>query len=98
MAISFATTSSLISLLDFLPTFFGWSHTWGFYFALFLIRIRSTEGGGGDGIWMGEEMRADALDGEGDLGEGKSYPDGSKGFGEVMTGGVVFIGGIGADS
>lgn len=46
MAISFAAFSSLISLLDFLPTFLGGSIEVLFSFDLFLVRILSTVGGG----------------------------------------------------
>jgi len=60
----------------------------------FLVRIRSTVGGGEDKLWMGEEMMANALAWVGERGDGKSSPKISNGFEVGFIRGSSMIGGI----
>ena len=78
VAISLAAVSSLISLLDFLPTFLGGSLEVLFSFDLFLVRILSTVGGGEDG--GGEEGVSMGALGEGGGEGGSSVDRDSKGL------------------
>lgn len=83
-----------MSLLNFLPTFFGCSPAWLFSFTLFIATIWSTVGGGENGLWVGDEMMANALAWEGERGDGRFSPRSSNGFEEGFARGVVFIGRI----